>query len=106
MNKMIKKFLFLIVLLSPISAFALIEVDITRGNLNPLPVAVSPLSIDDNSKKSFQKALKKENLGSEISKIIENNLLIFTMNFYLKHYQLKYCMKTTLKKSINNQNYQ
>ena len=38
---------------------ALIEVDITRGNLNPLPIAVSPLSIDQDSKKSFEKILKK-----------------------------------------------
>jgi TolB protein len=37
----------------PIKALALIEVDITRGNLNPLPLAVSPLSINDKSKKSF-----------------------------------------------------
>jgi TolB protein len=65
--------LFLIALI-PIKAFALIEVDITRGNLNPLPLAVSPLSIDDKSKKSFEKILKKENIGSEISTIVENNL--------------------------------
>ena len=58
----------------PIKAFALIEVDITRGNLNPLPLAVSPLSIDDKSKTSFEKILKKENIGSEISIIVENNL--------------------------------
>ena len=58
----------------PIKAFALIEVDITRGNLNPLPLAVSPLSIDDKSKKSFEKILKQENVGSEISTIVENNL--------------------------------
>ena len=32
---------------------ALIEVDITRGNLNPLPIAVSPLSIDENSRENF-----------------------------------------------------
>ncbi len=48
-------------------AFALIEVDITRGNLNPLPLAVSPLSIDDQSRKSFEKILKEKNIGSEIS---------------------------------------
>ena len=58
----------------PIKAFALIEVDITRGNLNPLPLAVSPLSIDDKSKTSFEKILKKKNIGSEISIIVENNL--------------------------------
>ena len=27
-------------------AYSLIEVDITRGNLDPLPVAVSPLHVD------------------------------------------------------------
>ena len=37
----------------PIKALALIEVDITRGNLNPLPIAVSPLSIDNDSRKNF-----------------------------------------------------
>ena len=41
-------------------ASALIEVDITRGNLNPLPIAVSPLSIDENSRKNFQRILKKK----------------------------------------------
>ena len=49
--------IFLICLL-PLKAFALIEVDITRGNLNPLPLAVSPLSIDNQSKKSFEKILQ------------------------------------------------
>ena len=51
----------------------MIEVDITRGNLNPLPLAVSPLSIDEKSKK-FQLLLKKKDIGSEISLIVENNL--------------------------------
>ena len=55
-------------------AFALIEVDITRGNLNPLPLAVSPLSIDDKSKKNFKNILNEENIGSAISIIVENNL--------------------------------
>ena len=35
----------------PKTSFGLIEVDITRGNLDPLPVAVSPLSIDEKSRK-------------------------------------------------------
>ena len=65
---------FLLVLLLPIKSYGLIEVDITRGNLNPLPVAVSPLSIDEKSKKNFQKLLNKKNIGSEISSIVENNL--------------------------------
>ena len=55
-------------------SFALIEVDITRGNLNPLPIAVSPLSIDENSRKQFEKKLKKKNIGSEISIVVEKNL--------------------------------
>ena len=32
------------------SAIALVEVDITRGNLNPLPIAVSPFDIGPGSK--------------------------------------------------------
>ena len=48
------RFLFIILfVILPLKAFALIEVDITRGNLNPLPIAVSPLSFDDNSSKNF-----------------------------------------------------
>ena len=68
------RYLFVLLVLLPIKAFALIEVDITRGNLNPLPVAISPLAIDKDSKDNFKKILKKKDLGSEISKIVENNL--------------------------------
>ena len=68
---MIKKIITLFLILIPINSHALIEVDITRGNLDPLPVAVSPLSIDEKSRKSFQKVLKKENIGEEISTIVE-----------------------------------
>ena len=52
--KKIKYFLLLLILLlAPVKSYSLIEVDITRGNLDPLPVAVSPLSIDEKSKKKF-----------------------------------------------------
>ena len=71
---MIKKIITLFLILIPINSYALIEVDITRGNLDPLPVAVSPLSIDEKSRKSFEKVLKKKNIGEEISSIVENNL--------------------------------
>ena len=71
---MIRVLFFLLILFLPNKTFAIIEVDITRGNLNPLPVAVSPLSIDESSRKNFEKILKKKNIGSEISKIVENNL--------------------------------
>ena len=66
-------FIFLLTIL-PIKANALIEVDITRGNLNPLPIAVSPLSLDEKSKIFFKKVLKKDEIGSEISIVVENNL--------------------------------
>ena len=51
--------------------YALIEVDITRGNLDPLPIAVSPLHVDIKSEK--YKSLKVEELGANISRIIEKN---------------------------------
>ena len=57
---MLLRYLFILLIIIPIKAFALIEVDITRGNLSPLPVAVSPLSIDKDSKENFEKLLKKE----------------------------------------------
>ena len=57
---MIKKIFSIILILLPLKAFALIEVDITRGNLDPLPLAVSPLSIDEKSRQSFEKILLKE----------------------------------------------
>ena len=49
-----------IIFLLPIKSYSLIEVDITRGNLDPLPLAVSPLSIDENSRANFEKLLKKK----------------------------------------------
>ena len=57
---MIKKIIILFIILIPTNVFALIEVDITRGNVNPLPLAVSPLSINNESIKSFEKILKKK----------------------------------------------
>ncbi len=47
-------------------AWSIIEVDITRGNLNPLPLAVSPLSVDQNSKEKFKDLLKLDGTGAEI----------------------------------------
>jgi len=71
---MIFRYLLILIILFPIKAFSLIEVDITRGNLSPLPVAVSPLSVDSKSKENFEKLLKKKNIGAEISLVVENNL--------------------------------
>ena len=71
---MLFRFLLIFLILIPIKSYSLIEVDITRGNLSPLPVAVSPLSIDLKSKDIFEKILKKKDIGSEISKVVESNL--------------------------------
>ena len=51
--------------------YSLIEVDITRGNLDPLPIAVSPLHVDIKSEEF--KDLRIKDLGENISKIIERN---------------------------------
>ena len=69
-----KKILFIIVifLFSFSYSNALIKVDITRGNLDPLPIAVSPLHVDESSDKSQQIDIKK--LGINISSIIEKIL--------------------------------
>ena len=64
----------LLFLLKTTNSYSLIEVDITRGNLNPLPIAVSPLFQDKKSKNEFQRELNFDDLGSEISKVVENNL--------------------------------
>ena len=53
------------------SAYSLIEIDITRGNLDPLPIAVSPLHVDIKSEESND--IKIKELGEKISTIIENN---------------------------------
>ena len=53
------------------SAYSLIEIDITRGNLDPLPIAVSPLHVDIKSEESDE--IKIKELGEKISTIIENN---------------------------------
>ena len=71
---MIFRFLIILITILPLKSFALIEVDITRGNLNPLPMAVSPLSMDKSSKKEFKDILNQDDLGSKISEIVENNL--------------------------------
>ncbi len=69
MKKILYIFGFYIFLTS--NVLALIKVDITRGNLDPLPIAVSPLYVDDASEKISNIDIK--NLGSNISRIIEKN---------------------------------
>ena len=45
-----KIFIIFIFILFLKSAQSLIKVDITRGNLDPLPIAVSPLHVDKGQK--------------------------------------------------------
>ena len=52
-------------------AHSLIEVDITRGNLDPLPIAVSPLHVDSQSD-NYQD-VKIKDLGDLISEVVEKN---------------------------------
>ena len=72
--KNFKIFIYLIILFFPTTSYSLIEVDITRGNLNPLPIAVSPLFSDKESQLNLKKNLDIENLGLEIADVVKNNL--------------------------------
>ncbi len=60
--------------LRPGISYSLVEIDITRGNLDPLPISISPFFSDQISEEKIKDNLKIENLGLEISKVIENNL--------------------------------
>ena len=66
-----KLFYILIVFFNFNYAHSLIEVDITRGNLDPLPLAVSPLHVDAQS--DNLQDIKVKDLGSLISSVIESN---------------------------------
>ena len=68
-----KKILFAIFILCFFckNSLALVQVDITRGNLDPLPIAVSPLHVDPKSEKL--KSIDTTKLGDEVSKVIEKN---------------------------------
>ena len=67
-------FIFIIyVILKPSVSFSLVEIDITRGNLDPMPISVSPFFSDKITDDKIKNNLNIENLGLELSKIIENN---------------------------------
>ena len=53
-------------------SIALVKIDITRGNLKPLPIAVSNFYLDNPEK--FSSELKNLKLNEKISKVIKNNL--------------------------------
>ena len=71
MRKLLLFIFYFFLLNSP--TFALIEVDITRGNLNPLPIAVSPFYVEPGSKDIKENDQVIKNIGEEIAKIIEVN---------------------------------
>ncbi len=73
MNKLKLTIIFLSIFFSS-NLHALIEVDITRGNLNPLPIAVSPIHSDNETTSLLKKEIGIDDIGYEISNIIENNL--------------------------------
>ena len=72
-NKLLLIFTFCF-FLKPGISYSLVEIDITRGNLDPLPISVSPFFADETSKEKIKKNLAIDNLGLEISKVIESNL--------------------------------
>jgi len=55
------------------TAFALVEVDITRGNLDPLPIAVSPLHVEPGSIDIVKDGKVIKDVGEKISEVIEVN---------------------------------
>ena len=71
MKKLLLFIFYFFLFVNPTSA--LIEVDITRGNLEPLPIAVSPLYTVPGSKDIKQGDKIIKNIGEEISKVIEVN---------------------------------
>jgi len=71
--KKIFSIIYCLILFFNSNANALVEVDITRGNLEPLPIAVSPLYIESSSKDIKQGNKIIKNVGEEISKVIEMN---------------------------------
>jgi TolB protein len=73
MKKIILVILYLYLSIFSNSAIALVQVDITRGNLDPLPIAVSPLYIEPGSKEIKQDGKIIKNIGEKISKVIEMN---------------------------------
>ena len=65
-------FLFLLITFFTTKAFSLVKIDITRGNLEPLPTAISNFYIDNPEK--FSEKIKKLNLNKNLPNVIKSNL--------------------------------
>ena len=68
-----KRILIIFLICFPFKCLALIEVDITRGNLSPLPLAVSSLSSSEKDKENLKKELDIKDIGLEISKVYKQH---------------------------------
>jgi len=69
----VKKFLFSILfLLFSVNAKAVVTIDITRGNLEPLPTAIADFYIENPEK--FSTNINKLNLQENLPSVIKNNL--------------------------------
>ena len=51
-NKILLLFVFCLIL-KPSISYSLVEIDITRGNIDPLPISVSPFFADEISKEKI-----------------------------------------------------
>ena len=71
MKSYLKIYILFFILFLSSKANALIEIDITRGNLDPLPIAVSPLHVDKNS--TAVEGMDINIIGEKVSEVIENN---------------------------------
>jgi len=71
MRKLVFFIFYFIIFNNP--AIALVQIDITRGNLEPLPIAVSPLYIESGSKDVKVGDEIIRNVGERISEVVEIN---------------------------------
>ena len=82
-----KKIIFIIIsffLFSVQNSIAIVKIDITRGNLEPLPIAVSYFYLDNPAQ--FSPELKKLKLDEKLSDVIKNN---FYNNFIFSFFSSK-----------------
>ena len=68
MKKLILVIFYVFIFNSP--SFALVEVDITRGNLDPLPIAISPLYVEPGSQEIKQGDKGIRNIEKKFLKLL------------------------------------
>ena len=82
-------------------SFALVEIDITRGNLDPLPIAVSTLSLDEKSK-NYLKNQHIKNIHLKYLDVLSDDLDgLSDEDFELKYGKSKAELKNQLIKNTN-----